>query len=142
MPVVKVLTWSDANKQYEEVSIDYGGADTYTSTASGALAAGDFVYIKSDGTVAKADASNQAKKAMGYVLAASADLASCVVYFDDNNNQCSGLTVGSTYYLSGSTPGAVTATPPTTSNHIVQELGIATTTTNLHVNIGLPIKRA
>jgi hypothetical protein len=117
------------------------GADTTTLVAGEALAAGDFVYVLSGGTVMKADATTFAKRAMGYVTTSVLNAGNATVYFDDNNTGLSGLTPGSTYYLSA-TAGLATTTAPTTSGQYVQELGIATSTTSLHVNIGVPILRA
>lgn len=121
------------------------GADTATLASSENLAAGDFVNIWNDGgtpKVRKADASGGvAKKADGFVLAAVTAPANAVVYFEGTNNQVSGLTGGTEYFLSA-TPGAVTATPPTTATHICQSLGKATSATSINVEIGDPIIRA
>lgn len=118
------------------------GADTITADAGENLAAGDFVYIDSAGDVFKADASAIAKAAIGYVLAAVTSGQPATVYFDDANTGVSGLTVGSKYFLSGTTPGAITTTAPTTSTHIVQVVGVAHATTAIHVNIQEPVIRA
>lgn len=117
------------------------GADSVTATAGEALSAGDMVYFNGTGQVLKADATSITKAARGYVISAVSNGASATVYFDDSNTGLSGLTAGSTYYLSA-TPGASTTTAPTTSGHIVQEVGFATSATNLRVNIQEPIIRA
>lgn len=117
------------------------GSDAITATSGEALAAGDFVYISATGTILKADATAPAKAARGYILAAVANGAQATVYFDDNNTAVAGLTPGATYYLSA-TAGGVTTTPPTTAGQIVQELGFASSTTSLHVNIKIPVTRA
>jgi hypothetical protein len=115
------------------------GAETKIIVAFEALAAGDFVNVFNDsGTikVRKADASGgNAKKAHGFVLAAVASAANATVYYGNLNNQLSSLTLGATYYLSGSTAGGVTSTAPTTAGHIAQELGVADSTTELLVEI-------
>lgn len=118
------------------------GADTVTADAGENLAAGDMVYIDSAGDVFKADASAIAKKAIGYVLDAVTSGQPATVYFDDANTSVTGLTVGSKYYLSGSTPGAITTTAPTTSGHIVQEVGVAHATTAIHIRFGDAVIRA
>lgn len=118
------------------------GADSVTLTTGEAVSAGDMVYISAAGLVFKADASAAAKAAMGFVIAGFLISTSATVYFDESNTGVTGLTVGSKYYLSGSTPGAVTTTAPTTSGYIVQEIGFATATTSLHVNLQSPITRA
>lgn len=117
------------------------GADSITATAGEALAAGDFVYINGSGGVLKADATTFAKRAMGYVLASVLNAGTATVFFDESNSSLSGLTPGGMYYLSA-TSGLATLTSPTTSGQFVQELGIATSATSLHVNIKTPILRA
>lgn len=117
------------------------GSDVSTLVAGEALAAGDFVYVLAGGTVMKADATTFAKRAMGYVIASVLNGGNATVYFDDSNSALSGLTAGSTYYLSA-TAGVATLTAPTTSGQYVQSLGIATSATSLHVNIKEPILRA
>jgi hypothetical protein len=117
------------------------GADSITATAGEALVAGDFVYISVGGSVMKADATTFAKRAMGYVLASVVNAGAATIYFDESNSSLSGLTIGSNYYLSA-TAGLATLTAPTTSGQFVQPLGVATSTTSLHVNIGTSILRA
>ena len=117
------------------------GADAITATAGEALVAGDFVYITNTGTVMKADATTFAKRAMGYVITAVANAGTATVFFDESNSALTGLTAGSKYFLSA-TAGASTLTAPTTTGQFVQCLGIATSTTSLHVNLQEPILRA
>lgn len=117
------------------------GQDAVTATAAEALSAGDFVYFNGSGGVLKADATAIAKQARGYVISAVANAASATVFFDDSNTALTGLTPGSTYYLSV-TSGGVTLTPTTTAGQIVQEIGFASSATNLRVNIQEPIIRA
>ena len=116
-------------------------ADVNTLTAGEALAAGDFIYILAGGTVMKADSTAIGKQARGYVLSAVANGAPATVYFDESNSVLTGLTPGSTYYLSN-TAGGVTLTPTTTAGQISQELGFATSATSIHVNIQEPVIRA
>ena len=116
-------------------------ADVSILVAGEALAAGDFVYVLAGGTVMKADATTFAKRAMGYVLASVLSAGNATVYFDEANSALTGLTPGSTYYLSA-TPGVATLTAPTTSGQYVQELGVAISATSLHVNMKTPILRA
>jgi hypothetical protein len=118
------------------------GSDVTTFLAGEALTAGNFVYINATGQVLKADATLPAKAARGYVLSNVANAASATVYFDEANTAVTGLTPGASYYLS-TTPGGVTTTPPATngSGQIIQELGFASSATNIHVNIQEPIIR-
>jgi len=117
------------------------GPDVVVLVAGEALAAGDFVYVLAGGGVMKADATTFAKRAMGYVIASVLNGGNATVYFDESNAALSGLTPGSTYYLSA-TAGVATLTAPTNSGQYVQELGIATSATSLHVNIRIPILRS
>lgn len=107
------------------------GADTFTANASGALTAGDAVYVTSGGLIARASAASGGNQADGFVLAASATGTSATVYFEGRNTALSGLTVGSRYYLSDATPGGLTTTPVTGAGKIHQYLGKAITATSL-----------
>jgi hypothetical protein len=94
---------------------------------SEALSAGDFVNIWSDsGTdkARKADAGNN-RPAMGFVLAGVSSGAIASVFNKGENNQVTGLTTGVSYFLSATTPGGVSATPPSTTGKIIQFLGKA-----------------
>lgn len=112
--------------------------ETQVVPASENLAAGDYVNLWDDSSTLKArkaDASGGvAKKADGYVKAAVTAPASATVYKGGENDQDSGLTLGLTHYLSA-TPGAATATAPTTTGHIVQVLGKAVSATEMMVDI-------
>lgn len=110
-------------------------AETRALTASETISAGDFVNIWDDtGTlkVRKADASGgYGKKADGFVLAAVTSGNTATIYpLGDINSQVSGLTPGADYWLS-STAGTLATTAPSTSAHIIQYIGKATTATEL-----------
>lgn len=116
-------------------------ADTAAITASEALSAGDFVNVwNSAGNfrARKADASAAGKRAHGFVLAAVSNAAVATVYFEGTNTQLSSLTAGD-YYLSATTPGAATATAPSGSGQVSQNLGCATSATALNFEPGMPI---
>lgn len=116
------------------------GADTASIVTSENLAAGDFVNLWNDaGTLKarKADAANS-QPAHGFVLGAVTAPAAATVYFEGQNTQLSGLTVGDTLYLS-TTAGGVTATAPSGTGQLVQEVGIAITTTAASTEIGRPV---
>ncbi|HYC27609.1 MAG TPA: hypothetical protein VEB42_02320 [Chitinophagaceae bacterium] len=119
------------------------GSETKSIVASEALAAGDFVNIYDNAgtpTVRKADASGGfAKRAMGFVIGAVANGANATVYYGNLNNQKSALTPGARQYLSATTPGATSDTPPSTAGHIVQVLGNAVAATEILVEIQEPI---
>lgn len=124
------------------------GADVKVAEASESLAAGDFVNIWNDsGTekVRKADASasSAGKRATGFVLDNVTSGADATVYFEGQNTALTGLTPGTTYVLSNSTPGGVLAlaSAPTTAGHILQVLGDAVSATSISTEIGNPIVR-
>lgn len=127
----------DSNGQLTSAMMPSGiGASTETFTASETLAAGDFVNIWNDaGTLKarKADASSAsaAKRADGFVIAGVSSAATATVYRDGFNNQLSGLTVGDNLYLSTTVPGGVQSTAPTTTGHLVQYIGKATSTSKV-----------
>lgn len=113
------------------------GADTATIQASENLAAGDFVNIwnSSGARVRKADASTPGKEAVGFVLTAVTSGSNATVYFEGTNTQLTGRTIGARQYLSATTPGAVTETPPSGPGQVVQLLGIATSATSISTEI-------
>lgn len=124
------------------------GADTKVLPATENLAAGDFVNIydaAGTASVRKADASaaSAGKRAHGYVLAAVTSGQNATVYFEAANGQRTGLTAGLTYVLSNVAPGGVLplASAPATAGHILQPLGVATSATEINVEIAAPIVR-
>lgn len=119
------------------------GADTQAITASEALAAGDFVNVwnSTGAKVRKADASVAGKEAHGYVLAAVSSSATATVFFDDLNNQVTGMTPG-VVYLSATTPGQATGTAPSGSGQVVQRIGVAVSATAIHAAFVQPIALA
>ncbi len=134
----------DANGQLPLASMPTGiGADVATITTSEALGAGALVniYNASGAKVRKADASTGGKEAHGFVLAAVASGAVATVYFEGTNGQVTGLTPGPVF-LSDTTPGGLTSTPPVGSGKTVQPVGIATSATSMNFEAGNPIIRA
>lgn len=122
--------------------------DTAALPTSEALAAGDYVNIFDDVGVAKvrkADAStaNAAKRAHGFVTTAFALAATATIYFEGRNTALTGLVAGTTYVLSHTVPGGVTAlaSATTTAGHSLQVLGEAYGTTAMNVEIDAPIIR-
>ena len=121
------------------------GADTASIEASEALSAGNFVNIWNDGgtsKVRKADAATEGKRADGFVLAAVSSGANATVYFEGRNTQLTGLTAGTTLYLSASAPGEAVATAPSTTGNVIQELGRAYSATAANIEIGEPVTLA
>ena len=118
------------------------GTDTVAVTAGENISSGALVYIDSTGKAFNADATSPTKFAVGFVLAGASSAASVTVYFIGQNTSLSGLTAGTSYFLSASSIGAITATPPTTAGYISQFVGKALSTTTLNFNPLSPVKRA
>jgi len=110
------------------------GAEVIIAITSENLVAGNFINVYLNGgviTLRKADATTNAKPAYGYVIAGSTSPASTTMYIlGTTNSYLSGLTIGTRYFLD-TVAGGVTLTAPSATGNIVQELGIATLTTEL-----------
>lgn len=99
------------------------------------LTAGDFVNLFVVGaaiTLRKADSTTNAKPAHGFVIANTISPASATMYIlGVRNSYVVGLTVGSRYFLDKAVPGGLTVTAPSVAGNIVQEIAIATLTTEV-----------
>ena len=137
----KIVALDDTGRLDSSVMPAGIGANTKSLTAYEALAAGDFVNEFLDGgalKVRKADATTAGKEADGFVLAAVTAGGSAAVYpLSGSNTQCTGLTIGSTYYLN-TTAGGVTATAPSGAGNFIQKLGKAVSATELIVSANDP----
>ena len=110
------------------------GPDSVTVLTSVALTAGSQVNIfNNSGTanVRPAIATSISTEYHGYVLAAFGSGVMATVFFDDNNTAVTALTPG-VQYLSATTAGSTTSTPPSVAGQIVQRVGVATSATSLH----------
>jgi hypothetical protein len=106
---------------------------TYTANVgTGPVANGDLVYITAAGLLEPAKADAVGTIAMGFCLVGATTGNPATMYLAGDNTAVSGLTVGAEYYLDDSTAGAITATPPSTSNHYQQPIGFAVSATRLH----------
>lgn len=123
------------------------GADTKAIVCSENIASGDYVNIfDSAGTVKcrKADASSNAKEAHGFVLTGGTTGATLTVYFEGTNTAHTSLTKGVKHYLSHSTPGGVVeaAGISTTAGHIIQEVGVSLSDTEISFEPGDTVELA
>lgn len=123
------------------------GSEARTYTASETITGPALVALWLDsGTLkvryADASAATASKRAWAFVLSTISSGASGTVYFGGIISGLSSLTKAATYFLSGTTPGAPTATAPTTSGHCVQEVGVAISDTELSFWPHTPIIRA
>ncbi len=110
------------------------GLNTVSIQAVENLAAGDFGNIHDvtgSQRVRKADASN-ARFANCFVLSAVTSGQNATCYLQGLNTALSGMTTGQIRFLSATTAGGHSATPPATANQIIQELGTAISPTSLN----------
>ncbi|WP_310530714.1 hypothetical protein [Novosphingobium sp.] len=120
------------------------GAETRSMTTSEAVAAGDLVNIhNSTGPkVRKADATTAGKESHGFVLSSAGSGASVTVYPEQAViSGLTGLTPGTRMFLA-TTAGTSTATAPSTSGQVVQDIGYAISTTEILFNPRQPITLA
>jgi len=139
------MVWdSSANKLYiwdgsvwdDQSTVSAANSVENIYTADEDLAARDVVYISAADNVSLADCSSVATSyAIGLAKAAALDTASVSVQSEGVMTGFSGLTPGARYYLSGSTPGAITATIPTGSGNTIVQVGYAKSASALHIHI-------
>ena len=115
----------------------------FDATAFENVTEGDALYMRtSDGQVGKATASDGTSEAATVVGFANATGAAntTVKVIVVGLKTISGLDAGDLYFLSPSTAGAITLTPPSNAGQAVVRLGEAATTTTLAIQIEPPIK--
>ena len=115
---------------------------TVPAVAGENLTAGDAVYLATTtGRAFKATASGTLEQAVVVGFAQSnATTAGSFSIIVSGNLTTSGLSPGEIYYLSPSTPGAITTTVPTTTSQFVVRVGEASSATALAVRIDSPIQ--
>ena len=115
----------------------------FDATAFENVSEGDALYMRtSDGQVGKASAADGTLEnaiVVGFANAA-ATANSTVKVIVVGVKTMSGLDAGDLYFLSPSTAGAITLTPPSSAGQAVVRLGEAATTTSLAIQIEPPIK--
>lgn len=130
--------WDDQSTVTSAENID----NIYTAEVG--ISARDFVYISSADNVSPAisTSATQAQAGIGFATAAAIAAASVTVRSEGILTGFSGLTAGSTYYLSAATAGLITATVPTGTGNVVLKTGIAKSATALHIQIQYLGRRA
>lgn len=116
------------------------GPDVFLLAASENLAAGDFVNVFNDASVAKvrkADATTAGKFAHGYVLVSVTSGDNATVYFEGSNTQVSGAVPGQTFL--STTAGGFSAAAPSSSGNVVQSLGVAISATVINFERSQPV---
>ena len=114
----------------------------FEATAFEAVSAGDALYMRtSDGQVGKASASNGNLENANVIGFADEDTSSSATarVIIIGIEEMTGLDAGDLYYLSATTAGAITKTPPSTAGQAVTRLGEAATATDFCNHIEPPI---
>ena len=115
----------------------------FDATAFENVSESDALYMRtSDGQVGKASAADgtvENATVVGFANAA-ATANSTVKVIVVGIKTMSGLDAGDLYFLSPSTAGAITLTPPSSAGQAVVRLGEAATTTSFAIQIEPPIK--
>ena len=115
----------------------------FSAPAFEAVSQGEALYSRSsDGKVGKAIANDTVDKASCIGFAeTSKSTGETVRCLTHGQLASSGLTRGSDYYLSGSSAGGITTTPPNASGQYLVRVGRASSTTQLIVKIEAPTVR-
>ena len=115
----------------------------FDATAFENVTEGDALYMRtSDGQVGKAtaaDGTSEAATVVGFANA-TANANTTVKVIVVGLKTMSSLDAGDLYFLSPSTAGAITLTPPSSAGQAVVRLGEAATTTTFAIQIEPPIK--
>lgn len=134
----------DASGKLDDTVMPEGiGANIIVLPASEALSANNVVNIYDDtGTTKtrKANATDGTKPAHGYVKASVESGSNATVYLD-GALPGTGLTVGSSYFLSA-TGGLVITTPPSSTGNVWQKIGNAVDDDKIEFEPEDPIVRA
>lgn len=105
-----------------------GDLQQFTCTSSEAVK--DLVYISAASNVRRAQADALATaRVLGWIVA-KPTTTTCLVARTGRLSGLSGLTAAATVFLSASTPGAATSTPPSSSGNVVVPVGLADETTS------------
>src|SRR5213592_3725747 len=129
-------TFRDGGDKINDNFTELYGDRAVTMTASEALSAGHFVNIHAStgAKIRKANATDDTKPCNGFVPAGILSAAAGAMLTPGVTiTGLSSLTPGVPYYLD-TTGGAITATPPSSSGNLVQEVGIAISATELLFN--------
>lgn len=104
------------------------GTDATSKTASEAISGGDLINIAPDGTVRKADATNN-RPAHGFAPAAIGNGGSGTVLLEGTNSGVTGRTPEKMQFLG--TAGAMVETPPAGTGVLWQPVGLASSATSM-----------
>lgn len=136
-----VLTSGEIEQLQPGDSIGETDLISLTNSDAASMAIGEVAYIFGAGAVKKARADALATME-GFYFAAAAIAPAAAGYFQSGGTLAglSGLTAGATYYLSPTTAGLITVTPPSATGQFVVRLGKAVSATEFEIRIERPIK--
>ncbi len=126
-----LVALDDNGKLDPSVLPSSGGSSATTATSSESLNAGDYVNLYNNSgtlTVRKALAQDTTKPVMGFVRQSYSSGATASIYADGDNDAIplgtfAASDIGKMLFLSPTTAGAVTTTPPSTAGQLIQPLG-------------------
>ena len=115
----------------------------FDATTFEVVSDGDALYMRtSDGKVGKASASNgnlENALVVGFAEAAAASGAAVKVLVTGVKTMPSSIDPGDIYFLSASTSGAITLTPPSTAGQAITRVGEGATATDFSIQIEPPV---
>jgi hypothetical protein len=143
----QIVFATDEKKMFQVVDgelVAIGGAGIAKLTAGESISANDQVYIstgtgndsaRTAGRIYKADASNDDRAdVLGFAPKAITSGAIGEVQTSGNLTGLSGLTAGKVYYTSASTPGLITATPPSANGQWIVPSALAVSASEIVIN--------
>lgn len=119
-------------------TLSFDDTETFTNSSGSDIAANTVVVIKSDGTIAAADAtvSGINQQDLGVAAAIITNTSSGKVHVRHGGAPVtvgSGLTIGTMYFVDPATPGAVTSTPRSNSGDNHYSVGRASSSTKVRL---------
>lgn len=117
--------------------------DQKSGTSNGTITAKDMCYVETAGTITRASAaSGTPHEAIGYALTSVATGQPITIQLEGKISGLTGLTPGAQYFLSNTTPGGVTATPPSATGELWQPIGNALSATEMNFEPDKGVLRA
>lgn len=106
--------------------------DQKAGTSNGTITAKDICYIETAGTITRASAAaGTPHVGLGWALTSVATGQPITIQLQGIIAGLSALTPGARYFLSNTTPGGITATPPSATGELWQYIGTALSATQL-----------
>ena len=150
------LTWNLSDRDVSAGDIGGGGVDRIPVVSGSGLlsencAANQLLYIKADGTLARAKADSiDTANVVGAALSdgtAGANISytrNSSISINNTPTVIDGapgnLVSGSTYYLSAANPGNYTDTAPTTTGQVIVDVGVSLAANRMAIEIQTPIQ--